>query len=371
MERRVLCVTGISGGGAVLDLLRLRGVAEADSAAFTAVGSDVAAALGAAHGVPPGLPPGWGDAEELAPLRARAAALVAALPGRAVAWHDPGAALVLPFWQRVTPLVTVLSVPDPAPLLDGPDPAAVADRWLRTLAEALRADPAAVVVDPAAGSLPPALTALLPAAPAPAPGPAPAAAAPAPAAAAPAPAAAAPAPAAGLVPAAALASAAALAPAGAAAVAAHRLLVADRAGAGRCSPGSRRAGRDTRRPGGWRPRSRGCRGTWRWSARPPATPTGAPTASTRTSSAPAASWPSPATGSTGCAPGRGSAPPSRSGAGSARCATPSSPAAGRAARTGQRRRPRAPGPCPIAGPRRRTSRSSCRSTTRRRSCAAA
>ncbi len=67
--------------------------------------------LGGSWLAPPALEPGWEEAAGLDPMKAEAAGLFAAAFGaRPIAWKDPRASIVLPFWNSVVrpPLAAVL-----------------------------------------------------------------------------------------------------------------------------------------------------------------------------------------------------------------------------------------------------------------------
>jgi hypothetical protein len=173
----VVCVIGMHRSGTslvsgVLNLLgadlgpsdRLMGPKDDNPSGFwenldiAQINDDLLAALGGSWMDPRIRPDGWHTDPSLAPLRDRAAAVIAEDFGGAdspqvVAWKDPRLSLLLPFWRQLAPITaTVHSLRHPAAVAaslrrrDGMDVEVAAALWLRYTVEGIRAAPESLVV---------------------------------------------------------------------------------------------------------------------------------------------------------------------------------------------------------------------------------
>jgi len=176
---RAVCVTGMhrSGTSAVAGALRFLGVSLGNPDRMLPPGPDnpkgyfevagivhlddeLLAHLGGAWDQPPVLDPGWEEAPDLAPLRARAAAVLDETFGAPasrpawIAWKDPRLSLLLPFWRTVAPIATtIVVVRDPVEVVASlglrgypVGPAQAASLWLRYLYAATNDDPGHLLV---------------------------------------------------------------------------------------------------------------------------------------------------------------------------------------------------------------------------------
>ncbi len=168
-----VCITGMhrSGTSFATRALELLGVSLGDAAGLLVPGPDnpagyfenrsiqelndeLLAFLGGAWDHPPVLSIGWADDPGLDPFRVKAATIVAADFGDAIArggpigFKDPRISLLLPFWRTVRPVsATVVMVRDPREVAaslaarNEIDPAQASVLWLRYLYAATANDP--------------------------------------------------------------------------------------------------------------------------------------------------------------------------------------------------------------------------------------